>query len=81
MTFYKNSEILLIVMNNSYKPEVLVDGTWSCNSLRFATAKEAEASAHELMSRWFVAEDGRAGTSDDAVNYRFDFGTNSNVRL
>ena len=81
LTFYKNSEILLIVMNTSYKPEVLVDGTWSCNSLRFATAKEAEASAHELMSRWFVAEDGRASTSDDAVNYRFDFVTASNVRL
>ena len=68
-------------MNTSYKPEVLVQGQWSSNSLRFATAKEAEASARELMSRWFVPVDGRAGTSDDAVNYRFDFENNSNVRL
>lgn len=81
MTFYKNSEILLIVMNTSYKPEVLINGQWSSNSLRFATDKEALASARELMSRWFVPVDGRAGTSNDVVNHRFDFVTNSNVRL
>jgi hypothetical protein len=68
-------------MNTSYKPEVLVDGKWSTNSLRFATAEEAVASARELMSRWFVPVDGRAGTSEDIVNYRFDLASNSNVRL
>lgn len=65
----------------SYKPEVLVGGQWSSNSLRFATDKEALASARELMSRWYVPVDGRAGVSDDAVNFRFDFTSNSNVRL
>ena len=68
-------------MNTSYKPEVLINGQWSSNSLRFATDKEALASARELMSRWFKPVDGRAGVSDDAVNYRFDFENNSNVRL
>jgi len=68
-------------MNTSYKPEVLVDGQWSSNSLRFATAEEALASAKELMDRWFVPVDGRAACSQDIVNYRFDFASNSNVRL
>ena len=68
-------------MNTSYKPEVLVDGKWSTNSLRFATAEEAVASARELMSRWYVPEDGRAGECTDPINYRFDFDNNCNVRL
>ena len=68
-------------MNTSYKPEVLVDGQWSTNALRFATKAEAEASVKELMSRWWVPTDGRASESNDPVNYRFDFASNSNVRL
>ncbi len=81
MTFPLNSEILLTVMNTSYKPEVLVDGNWSGNTLRFATADEATASARELMSRWYSVDDARCCTSDGVVNYRFDFESNSNVRL
>lgn len=69
------------LMNTSYKPEVLVDGQWSSNSLRFATSEEALASARELMNRWFVVADWRAGTSNAVVNYRFDFDGNINVRL
>ena len=68
-------------MNTSYKPEVLVDGQWSTNALRFATKAEAEASVKELMSRWWVPTDGRASESNDPVNYRFDFASNSNVPL
>lgn len=68
-------------MNTSFKPEVLVDGQWSTNALRFATKAEAEASVKELMSRWWVPTDGRASESNDPVNYRFDFASNSNVRL
>ena len=68
-------------MNTSWKPEVLVDGQWSTNALRYATKAEAEASVRELMSRWWVPTDGRASESSDPVNYRFDFASNSNVRL
>lgn len=66
---------------SSWKPEVLVDGVWSTNALRYATKAEAEASVRELMSRWWVPTDGRASESNDPVNYRFDFASNSNVRL
>lgn len=68
-------------MNTSWKPEVLVDGQWSTNALRYATKAEAEASVRELMSRWWVPTDGRASESSDPVNYKFDFASNSNVRL
>ena len=68
-------------MNTSWKPEVLVDGQWSTNALRYATKAEALASVRELMSRWWVPTDGRASESSDPVNYKFDFANNINVRL
>lgn len=65
----------------SWKLEVLVDGKWSSNALRFATKQEAEASVNELLSRWFVPSGGRATESEEPVNYRFDFSQGRNVRL
>lgn len=65
--------------NKSWKPEVLVDGKWSSNALRFATKEEAEGSVRELMSRWWVPDDGRASESDDPVNYRFVDGRNIRI--
>lgn len=59
----------------------MVDGKWSTNALRFATKQEAEASVNELMSRWWVPDQGRAAESTDPVNYRFDFAANRNVRI
>lgn len=56
----------------SYKPEVLVDDQWAQNNLAFATKAEAEYSAGELMSRWMLVEDYRAGESDQPVNYTID---------
>lgn len=56
----------------SYKTEVLVDGSWSTNALRFATKEEAEKAGIELLSRWWVPIDSRAAESNDPVNYRFD---------
>jgi hypothetical protein len=53
----------------SYAPEVLVEGRWSCNGLRFATLEEAEASALNLMARWTVVRDARAMETADPVNY------------
>jgi len=65
--------------DKSWKPEVLVDGQWSGNALRFATKEEAEASGRELLSRWFVPSDSRAAESSDPVNYKFENGENVRV--
>ena len=68
-------------MNKSFKVEVLVDGKWASNALRFATKEEAESSGYELLSRWFVPSDSRAAESEDPVNYRFDFPLYKNIRI
>jgi len=65
--------------NKSWKPEVLVDGQWSTNGLRFATAEEAFGSVMLLRMRWWVPTDGRATESEDPVNYRFE--NNQNVPI
>jgi hypothetical protein len=62
-------------MNTSWKTEVLVDGQWATNALRFATKVEAEKYGHELLSRWLVPVDSRAAESDEPVNYKFDLTT------
>lgn len=56
-------------MSNSWVPEVLVEGKWSGNGLRFATKDEAELWGRDLLSRWFVPTDSRAVESEDPVNY------------
>lgn len=68
-------------MNTSWKTEVLVDGKWATNAVRFATKKEAEAYGVELLSRWFVPVDSRAAESNDPVNYKFDFEANRAVPI
>ena len=70
---------LLSTMKKSFKPEVLVDGQWSTNGLRFATVEEACGSVMLLRMRWWVPTDGRATESEDAVNYRFE--NNQNVPI
>ena len=65
--------------NKSWKPEVLVDGQWATNGLRFATQEEAFGSAMLTRMRWWVVEDVRATESEDPINYRFD--NNNNVAL
>ena len=52
-----------------WKPEVMVDGDWSQNSLVFATKEEAAASARELMSRWMLVTDSRAIEVDKPATY------------
>ncbi len=56
--------------NKSWKPEVLVEGKWSTNGLRFATQTEAFESAMQTRMRWWLVDDVRATESEDAVNYR-----------
>ncbi len=58
----------------SWTPEVQVMGEgnkWSQNSLVFATREEAEASARDLMGRWFLVENCRAVEVDEPVNCRW----------
>ena len=43
------------------------------NGLRFATEQEAEEQAQELMTRWFVPVGYRIDSSEDEVNYSWDF--------
>lgn len=56
----------------SWKSEVLVQGKWVGNAVRFATKDEAHHAGVELLSRWFVPDDHCPVESDDPVNYRFD---------
>ena len=79
MTFSKNIDTFFLMKITSWKPEVLVDGKWATNRLRFATCEEAEGSVKELMSRWFVPDDGRATESEDPVNYKFVDGRNMRI--
>ena len=65
--------------NNSWKPEVLVEGSWATNGLRFATQEEAFGSAMLTRMRWWMVEDVRASESQDPVNYRFE--NNNNVAV
>jgi hypothetical protein len=55
----------------SWKPEVIADnsGQWLGNGLRFATKKEAEDNARDLMWRWMAVKDTRAKRSKEPVNY------------
>jgi hypothetical protein len=58
----------------SYRPMVYVQGEWAGNGLRFATSDEAEASARNLMARWFLVDDIRVDESEDEVNYAWEDG-------
>ena len=61
----------------SFKPVVRTgtDPKWYDNSLAFATRKEAQYSADELMSRWLLVVEAGVEESDEPVNYRIDFDT------
>jgi hypothetical protein len=58
----------------SYAPQVKTgsDPKFYGNALRFATREEAQASADELMGRWFAVVATQVVESDDPVNYRWD---------
>lgn len=58
----------------SYRPMVYVQGEWAGNGVRFATPEEAEASARNLMARWFLVDDIRVDESEDEVNYAWEDG-------
>jgi hypothetical protein len=51
----------------SYKAEVLVQGSWVSNGLRFRTERAAELYATDLAGRWTLCSDSRTLPSDDPV--------------
>jgi hypothetical protein len=65
----------------SYRPMVYVQGEWAGNGLRFATSDEAEASARNLMARWFLVDDIRVDESEDEVNYAWENGLKEVVNV
>jgi len=54
----------------SWKPEFKVGGDWCGNAQRFATEKEALATAMARFERWTIPSDYRATRSEDPVNYK-----------
>ena len=56
----------------SWAPEVLVDGKWAGNALRFASQARPNAGAPNAPRRWFVPTDSRATPSPDRWTYRLD---------
>ena len=65
----------------AWRPMVMTvsGGNWAGNALVFETKEEAEASAKELMMRWFAVTETRADETSEPVNYKFDFEANKNV--
>jgi hypothetical protein len=64
----------------SWKPEVLVQNQWSSNALRFATKEEAESNAANLMYRWALVQDFRAGQSEDEPTHAWIDGALHDLR-
>jgi len=63
----------------SFKPQVLVEGSWSGNGLVFATHTEALENAKDLMRRWILVEDVRVVETSALVNYAWINGTLKSV--
>jgi len=63
----------------SYGAEMLCDGEYCGNQLRFASKPEAEAYAKNLYSRWMTPSGWRVVKSKDPVNYRADEYGNTKV--
>jgi hypothetical protein len=66
----------------SWKPEITADDrTWTTNSLRFATEKEATDYVANLLLRWNAVRDVRIAACSDPVNYHFADGVLSRLNL
>ena len=62
-----DDRLLSTMKNKSFKPEVLVDGQWSTNGLRFATAEE-----NHFPSSCYINKDNALHIQDKMKN---DFDT------
>ena len=59
-------------MPKSWVAEVMTEGEWVPNGLRFASEDEAARWGSALLARWTTPTAHRAVESKDAVNYRLD---------
>lgn len=50
-------------------------------NIAFATQKEAQYSADELMSRWMLVVEAGVEESDEPVNYRIDWDTREMIAV
>jgi hypothetical protein len=57
--------------NQSWAPEVLVEGKWSRNQVRLASKEEAEACALDVFRTWSSALSYRATEATEPANYRW----------
>jgi hypothetical protein len=56
----------------NYRPMVNVgNNEWCGNALVFATKKEAEENASDLMMRWMTVTETRVDETDMPVNYSY----------
>lgn len=53
----------------SFAPEILVQGSWSRNGLRFATEQEAADWGVDRLQRWMMAEDSRVVPANEPPNW------------
>lgn len=67
----------------TFKPEVRTesDPKFYSNALVFATREEAEASASDLMRRWFLVTECRAVESNEPVNCSIQDGVMSYIAV
>lgn len=56
----------------SWRPEMLCEGKWETNGLRFATKEEADKYGRDLLNRWLVPTDSRSVECDDPVTHVID---------
>lgn len=67
-------------MFKSYAPMMVISETETAgNALRFKTYEEAEQSARELMSRWYVPIGYEVLETTDPINYTFTNGKNERI--
>ena len=53
----------------SYKSEVLVQGDWSSNALRFPSEEQALSYGYDLQARWTLVSAVRAIETEDEVTH------------
>ena len=64
----RNIHMAIIGAIKSWKVDVLVDGEWTANGMRFATVQEASRYAADISSRWTAVRDIAVRPTTDAVN-------------
>jgi hypothetical protein len=67
-TLVRKEGSVVVGAPNSWAPEVLVEGKWTRNAVRFAKEADAKSAATHLMWRWSAVRDIRATPADEKPN-------------